>query len=595
MMQASEDFRADAGVDDAEVRRRGIGFIDGTVPGYALLIGDDVESLPGLVESLTQRGIVVFVQDAQLDVLRSAGISLSWDARVVPMAPRNALGFIHRIAQVFGGVDDPAQALNYARERLRGFTLLLGEATPDRLAEAESALSLGCPLLSIAELPPVVAGWSLNGVNCRAAIGGLAVSEIVQNGIDERGLRVHVPLPHLPVGYSPDFAGEVVRDAGTDLFGVELAVTGKDLVDGRVAVIGPDFDAGLTSAQPYGLLVEVSGRDMQPDFESVLERQIETLLNDLHGVMHRGQRASARVRISREAVERGLRLHHLGELLHARFHNEFGSIISRVQVAIFTDPTLVEELTARAQSVYERRDQRLAGLTDETEDTFYTCTLCQTIAAGHVCFISPEHPGVCGAQDWMDTRAAVSLRPVGPNRAVEKQGLIDDRLGQWESVNRVFQQESGGALNACSLYSMLQDPVPSCGDFECITAMLPATNGVMLVDRTFAGMTPSGMDWDMLYEMVGGGVPAPGFIGHSKRLVRSVKFISAEGGWRRIAWMNHTLREEMRPALEALAAAEGVDGFVDKIATEQDASTEEQVLSHMEKVGHPALGMQAMM
>jgi acetyl-CoA synthase len=342
------------------------------------------------------------------------------------------------------------------------------------------------------------------------------------------------------------------------------------------------------------LLVEVSGLEMQPDFESVLERQIETLLNDLHGVMHRGQRANAHLRISREAIERGLRLRHLGEILHSRFHNEFGNILSRVQVTFFTDPAQVEQLTAQAQAVYVRRDSRLAGLTDETVDTFYTCTLCQTIAAGHLCVISPEHPGVCGAQDWMDTRAAVGIRPVGPNRAVEKNGLLDARLGQWESVNQVVQQESGGVRNSYSLYSMLEDPGSACGDFECITAMLPLTNGVMLIDHTYTEVTPSGMDWDMLYETVGGGTPVPGFLGHSKRVVRSSKFISAEGGWRRIVWMNHSLREEMRPVLEALAAAEGLESFVDQIATEQDALSQEEVLAHLEVVGHPALGMGAM-
>ena len=591
-----DPFSAAQRVDDAQARRQGIGFVDGTSPGYVALLGDDAARAPGLVTSLAERQMVVFVaEDALVEPLRQAGIPLGWDTRVVPLDMIRALGFVLRIAQVFGGAADSPAVLQYARERLRGFTVLLGEPSSERLTLAQSALPLGCPLLSTADLPPSVEGWSMDGLEGRAAIGGVEASEIVQTGIEERGLRVHVALPELPVEYGSDFAGEVVRDAGADLYGVELTMVGEEVVDGRVRLIGPDLEAGLTYRHPYGLLVEVSGHAMQPDFESVLERQIETLLNDLHGVMHRGQRANAHLRISREAVERGFRLRHLGQLLHARFHNEFGSVVSRVQITVLTDPAEVEKLAARAQAVYERRDRRLAGLTDETVDTFYTCTLCQSIAAGHLCVISPEHPGVCGAQDWMDTRAAVSLRPVGPNRAVEKQGLLDARLGQWESINRVVQQESGGTRNAYSLYSLLDEPGSSCGDFECITAMLPSTGGVMVVDNTFAETTPSGMDWSMLYETVGGGLPAPGFLGHSKRLLHSGKFISAEGGWRRIVWMNHSLREEMRPELERLAAAEGLEGFVDKIATEQEALSEDAVLSYMEAAGHPALGMDPMM
>jgi acetyl-CoA synthase len=581
--------------DETKVRRQGIGFIDGTISGYVLLLGNDEKQLPGLVQSLTERQMVVFAEEAVINGLQKAGLAPSWESRVIQRDPISAMGFVVRVAQVFSGLNENAAVIKYARERLRGFTLLLGEPLPERLALAQSALELGCPLLSTTELPTLVNEWRSDGILGQAAMGGIDPSDIVQIGIEERGLRVHAPMPPLPVEYGSDFSGEVVRDAGADLYGVELVVTGKDIIDGRIRVIGPDLEAGLIEHHSYGLLIEVSGREMQLDFESVLERQVETLLNDLRGVTHRGQRANSHVCVSRDAIAKGLRLRHLGEILHSRLRNEFGNIISRVQVTFFTDAIEVERLTARAQSIYEQRDHRLAGLTDEAVDTFYTCTLCQTIAAGHLCVISPEHPGVCGAQDWMDTRAVVSIRPVGPNRAVEKTGLIDARLGQWESVNQIVQQESGGALNAYSVYSMMQDPGTACGDFDCITAMLPLVNGVMVTDHAYTGMTPSGMDWSMLYETIGGGAPVPGFLGHSKRLVPSSKFIAAEGGWRRIVWMNHSLREEMRVALETLAATEGVENFVDKIATEQDVSSGEELLAHVETVQHPVLKMEPMM
>jgi len=387
-----------------------------------------------------------------------------------------------------------------------------------------------------------------------------------------------------------------VRDdkAGAALYGAELVVTGQNLVDGQVTIVGPDLDAGLTGDQPYGLLVEVSGRAMQPDFENVLEREIENLLNQVNGVMHRGQRADTSLRVSQKAIDAGLRLRHLGEIMHARYHNEFGNILSRVQVTIITDPEQAPTLAERAQAVYDRRDERLSGMTDEEVDTFYTCTLCQSISPSHVCVISPEHVGVCGAMDWMDAQAAVNIRPVGPNQAVKKEGLLDARLGQWESVNRVAQKETGGALEAYSLYSMMESPGPACGDFDCITAMLPLSNGVMVLGRAYEGATPSGMDWAMLYEMVGACTPVPGFIGHSKRALGSPKFIAGDGGWRRIVWMDHALREELRPALESLAAEAGLLGFVDMIATEREATSEDEVLAHMEAVGHPALAMEPM-
>jgi len=590
-------FSAAAMSDEALVRQKGIGFIDGSNSGYALLLGDDADQISEIVVSLTRKQIIVFVIEvAMQDALRDAGVATGWDAGVVPISVTDALGFITRVSQVFGRDDGQDAVLDYARERLHGFTLMMGEPTPDRLMRAQAARTLGCPLLSTAELPPSLEPWD-NAVGYPAAIGGVDASNIVQLGIEERGLQIHVPLPELPLAYSPDFSGQVVRDdaCGACLTGVELTVTGEDILDGRITVIGPDLDSGLRGDRPYALLIEVSGREMQADFEPVLERQIETMLNDLDGVVHRGQRTMVTLRIAQKAVDNGLSLRHLGEILHARYHNEYGMILSRVQITIFTEPAQIKAIKERAQAIFERRDKRLRSLADEDVETFYTCTLCQTIAAGHLCVISPEHPGACGAVDWMDARAAVSIRAVGPNKAIDKDGLIDSRLGQWESVNQIVKQESGGVREAYSLYSMLQDPSSACGDFECITAMLPGTNGVMVVDRRYDGITPTGMDWSMLYEMVASGAPVPGFLGHSKRAMGRDKFISAEGGWRRIVWMNHTLREELRPVLEVLATDAGLTGFVDRIATEDVGLTDDEILGWMQTCSHPALSMDPML
>ena len=597
MINSIDIFSAADSADSTKARQQGLAFIDGSIPGYALLIGNEPTLALPILESLTQRQIVVFVIEDELqNTLRETGVSPGWESGIVLMDMTTALSCIARVAQTFGNVDEPDDVLLYARERLFGFTILLGEATPERLGLAEAALSLGCPLLSSAQLPQSLENWKIPA-DYRAAIGGVELHDIVQIGIEERGLIIQVPLPELPVAYSSDFSGQTVRDdsCGACLTGVELVVTGEDIVDGQVTLLGPDLDAAATDNQPYAMLIEVSGREMQPDFEPVLERQIETIFNDTDGIMHRGQRSMATLRIAQKAIEKGLSLRHFGEILHARLHNEFGNILSRVQISIFTEPSQIQYIQEKAQTIYEKRDKRLGSLVDEDVDTFYTCNLCQTIAAGHLCVISPEHPGACGAVDWMDARAAVSIRPVGSNKAVKKEGLLDAKTGQWESVNQITRQESGGAITAYSLYSLMQDPGSACGDFECITAMLPLSNGVMVIEHTYEGMTPSGMDWAMLFEVVGAGVPTPGFLGHSKRALGTNKFISAEGGWRRIVWMNHALREELRPVLEALAAEAGVPGFVDMIATEQNAESEEEILHYLEAAGHPVLMMEPIM
>ena len=131
----------------------------------------------------------------------------------------------------------------------------------------------------------------------------------------------------------------------------------------------------------------------------------------------------------------------------------------------------------------------------------------------------------------------------------------------------------------------------SCGCFECISCVLPSTNGIMTVYRDYPGMTPSGMKFSTLAGTVGGGVQTPGFIGHSKLYIESRKFISAEGGARRIVWMNRELKEAMEPALRGIGRQIGLDNFVEMIADETVAQTEEEVLEFITRMNHPALSM----
>lgn len=596
MTESIDIFTAADLADSGKARQQGLAFIDGSIPGYALLIGNDIEKTLPVLEGLVQRQIAVFVIEEELqNALQEGGMELSWDNGIIPLNMGKALGLIARVAQTFGSATEPDDVLHFARKKLSGFSLLLDKATPDRLAMAEAALPLGCPLISSDKLPHTVDNWEI-AVECKPSLDSIGLRDIVQIAVEERGMQILLPVPEMPVDYSTDYSGQIVRDdsCGACLSGVELVVTGENITDGQVTLVGPDIDAAAGGNRPYAMLVEVSGKEMQPDFEPVLERQIESILNDADGVMHRGQRSMVTLHISQTAINKGLGLGHLGELLHARLHNDFGNIISRVQVTITTEPSQITSIQKQALAIYESRDTRLKNLRDEDVDTFYTCNLCQSIAAGHLCVISPEHPGVCGAVDWMDARAAVNIQPVGHNKEVKKEGLLDARIGQWESINQIVKKESGGVLEAYSLYSLMQDPGTACGDFECITAMLPVTNGIMVIDHTYEGMTPSGMDWAMLNEMIGVGAPMPGFLGHSKRALGTRKFISAEGGWQRIVWMNHDLREEMRSQLEALASEAGIPGFVDRIATEQIGESEDEILSYLEEARHPALMMDPM-
>ncbi|KKK96421.1 hypothetical protein LCGC14_2662920, partial [marine sediment metagenome] len=155
---------------------------------------------------------------------------------------------------------------------------------------------------------------------------------------------------------------------------------------------------------------------------------------------------------------------------------------------------------------------------------------------------------------------------------------------------------TGGNIERMSQYSMITDPMTSCGCFECIAAVLPSTGGIMIVNREFVEMTPCGMKFSTLAGTVGGGQQIPGFIGHSKHYINSRKFIAAEGGIRRIVWMPAMLKEEIKDAFIRGAEELGLGGeeFLTKIADETNAVTEEEVLEFITKAGHPATALEPM-
>jgi acetyl-CoA synthase len=143
---------------------------------------------------------------------------------------------------------------------------------------------------------------------------------------------------------------------------------------------------------------------------------------------------------------------------------------------------------------------------------------------------------------------------------------------------------------------MITDPMTSCGCFECIAAVLPSTGGIMIVNREYPEMTPCGMKFSTLAGTVGGGNQTPGFIGHSKHYIGSKKFIAAEGGIRRIVWMPTMLKEEIKDKLVQSAEEMGLGGeqFLDKIADETTATTEEEVLEFVTKAEHPVAALEPM-
>ena len=600
---------------DAVLREQGIKLVDGRMPGFAACIGalPSVEEAVSLARDLQERNILIFLagrtgETSMAEQLAEAGVEMSWDTFLVPYgrdlsAAVHALGFAARSAMTFGGITpgDMAAArriLLYNRERVHAFVLALGEVDDEKYAAAAGAINFGFPVIADTVIPEILP----TGIcTYEHVVSNVSHDDMPARAIEVRGLKIQVQKIPIPVRYGPAFEGERVRRE--DLF-VEFG--GKhttafehlrsremgDVEDGRIEVVGPEIgDVSPGSSLPLALVVEVAGRKMQTDFESILERHIHTFLSEAMGVMHLGQRDVVWIRISKGAKEAGFRLEYFGTILRAKLLNDFPSIVDKVQVTIHTREEDVEALNPDALAAYSARDTRMGALTDESVEVFYSCQLCQSYAPNHVCIITPERLGLCGAYNWLDGKAAHEINPSGANQAVGKGRCLDPEKGKWEGINEFVYANSNRTLHSFSMYSMIDEPMTSCGCFECIMAVLPGTGGVMIVDREFQDMTPCGMPFSSLAESVGGGQQTPGFLGIGMRYIISKKFIGGDGGFPRIVWLTTNIKNRLREELAARAGEIGLPDFMDRVADETITTDLEGVLEHITEKGHPALEM----
>ena len=613
-------------IDDIQLRSWGIQLVDGRMPGFAAIVGaaKSNEVAVQIVRELQRRNILVFLSGnvngrSIIDQLQEEGIEMGYDTYIVPfgrdtLSAIYALGFATRSALTFGGMKGGQwrSILNYNKSRVFAFVLALGEVDDLKYAAAAGAISYGFPTIADTVIPEILP----TGVTQYEHVISMPFDEIegandleraerlVQKAIEVRGVKLKITEVPVPVAYGSAFEGEVVRRADMRIeFGGRnsrafeyLHMVPMDQVnDGDIQIIGPDMDTVEEGGSiDLGILVEVAGRKMQEDFEPVLERQIHYFVNGASGVQHIGQRDIAWIRISKEAYNKGFGLKHFGSILHARFHADFGAIVDKVQVKIVTDPALHAEWLEKARVEYDYRNRRLADMTDESVDTFYSCILCQSFAPDHVCIISPQRLGLCGAYNWLDCKASYEINPTGPNQPILKGQPEDAKIGYFRGTNEYALQASHGSVSRVSLYSIMNNPMTACGCFECIAMVVPEANGIMIVSREDPGETPAGMKFSTLAGIAGGGLQTPGMMGIGKYYIISPKFISADGGFKRVVWLSKNLKDTMADELQAAAEREGIPDLIDRIADGSTVTEVDQLVQWLEEKDHPALKMTPM-
>ncbi len=591
---------------DAVIRELGVPLVTGDIPGVAVILGKapTAEEAIELVKSYQAQGILVTLVGECIEQCQSLGLNMNAGVRVIPLGA-DVTSVIHvvsvalRAALIFGNVTpgDAAAMMKYTMERVPAFVNAFAPLNEVIVACGAGAIALGFPVITNEETFRVP----------KSLIVQKDVSKFNATSLEARNIKIKITKIDIPVAFASAFEGEIIRRGdmqvefdGSRVDCVEL-VHAKDMSeieDHKIEVIGPDLDEfEVGSKHSIAYVVEVAGKNMQADFEPVFERKFHSYINCIEGVMHTGQRDMIRIRISKATYEAGFRAKDIGEVLYAKIKSEFDAVVDKCQVKVITDPAECTRIRHEvAIPMFDKRDERLSTLTDETVDVYYSCIMCQAFSPSHVCIVTPERLGLCGAVSWFDAKATYELDPAGPCQVVTKEKIIDERIGEYEDVNEVVRKLSQGALEDVSLYSIMEKPMTSCGCFECICGIEPFSNGVVIANREYAGETPLGMTFSELASMTGGGVQTPGFMGHGKHFIASKKFMKAEGGVERIVWMPKDLKDQVGEKLNATAKdLYGIDNFTDMIGDETIATDPETLVAFLTEKGHPALGLDPMM
>ena len=606
-VEGGDPYANDSGigfVPDPIIRSLGVPLVTGDIPGVAVVLGkaENAADVIKVVKDYQSKGILTFLVGECIEQV-AEGVKMGLEYRVVPLG-HDVTSVIHvvtvavRAALIFGNVQpgDLAGLLDYTKNRVPAFVNTFGAIDAVVVSAGAGAIALGFPVIVDIDLGENQVPGALQSV-CDH-------NDTVKTSLELRNIKIKITEIPIPVAFAAAFEGEIIRkaDMHNEMWSsknptAELVLMKElnEVEDHKITVIGPDFDEAKDLA--LATYVEVAGKKMQVDFESVIERKIHAWFNYMEGVMHTGQRNQVRVRVSNAAFEAGLRVKDFAEVLYAMIMNEFDAVVDKCQITLITDAAEAGKFRDEiAMPRYTQRDDRLASMTDESVDRYYTCILCQSFAPAHCCVVTPERLGLCGAVSWLDAKATNELDPNGPCQPIIKGEAIDERTGRFESVDKMVAEATHGAVENVTLYSILEDPMTSCGCFECICGIEPVSNGVIIVNREYKGMTPSGMTFGELASCTGGGVQTPGYMGHGRHFIGSKKFCSAEGGIQRIVWMPKELKDDVGERLNATAKElYGIENFTDYIADENITTDCEELFGWLGEKGHPVLELEPLM
>ena len=333
-------------VPDPIIRSLGVPLVTGDIPGVAVVLGkaENPADVVKVVKDYQSKGLLTCMVGECIEQCLEGGVKMGLEYRVVPLG-HDVTSVIHvvtiaiRAALIFGNVQpgDLAGLLDYTKTRVPAFVNTFGAIDAVVVSAGAGAIALGFPVVVDIDLGENQVPGALESV-CDH-------NETVAKSLELRSIKIKVKELPIPVAFAAAFEGEIIRkaDMHNEFYSgknptAELVMMRElnEVEDHKITIVGPELADQKELA--LATFVEVAGKKMQADFESVIERKFHAWFNYMEGVMHTGQRNQVRVRVSNGAFENGLTLKDFAEVLYVMIRDEFDAVVDKCQVTIITDP-----------------------------------------------------------------------------------------------------------------------------------------------------------------------------------------------------------------------------------------------------------------
>lgn len=535
--------------------------------GWGLLIGKGAfQDLIPLSDTLLEKRFRVFMSGETRNISRSEKITNLGTSETSPIYFAQLL---IRYALIYGRAraGDSHAISHMIEDHAPGAIFLLGELRSIEHLIVQGMLSLGVPVISLAEEQGLVGAVKISK----------NVNQMVADAWTLPNMRVRSvkqETPDLPYRYGAIFAREKLMEA--DL-GLRLGGTAHSflVVQPSTQILQDDivFPKKWDKAQAIGVLVEIGNRDVDAPMTLWLETILRKAVNYAHGInLHSDGNFKTTLYLSKDAIQKGFTLEHLGRIIITGIRNEF-PLIGPIKVTFLLDDD-VEDEYKRVLEFITIRTSKVEEASDESEPYFYGCTRCRSFSLAHACTVTPDRPSQCGSKPWYQIKAQAILAPnsvYNPSQIIEKGKCLDSFKGEYEGVNRSTAERTGGRVTTVYLHSIFNYPHTACSCFQNIAFYIPRVDGIGLMNRGYKGEVPDGSTWTKLANKIAGRQYSAGAVSFSVGYMKSTKFLQGDGGWKRVVWITENLKKAAGDAIPT--------HFRDSLATDEDVKTMEDLVT----------------